>query len=446
MKNNVFTTFNFLKGRNVVRACLVACLLFTSLPYAGTCVKAAEATPSISYLLSAPKDAGEVSGPVTVTVLFMNTGTTKERFEIPSEMTAYITQNGIQKEILIKSDSGKEWVDMKPGTFKSRQYKVPVENTQGDVQISLDNASTISLQLSGKTPELKADGKVDPTIKGSPYITGEMGEADAKLEGKEAKERNAMVDYFSKHFAGYDPIYFLIGANPSGTDGRLRGTFPNARFQVSLRYRLFTEDSYLANKWNGFTNVFITYTQNTEWDLAGESAPFLDTMFKPELQYHWQDIFKEPKGILEKMDLMAAISHESNGRNGAGSRSINYVIARPKLYFGDPERLNGYLAPGFWFYFGSLSDNPSIRHYRGHADVKAAIQWADTIQLASWFRMGDELEKGSMQLDLSYPLGRLTDNCLDLYLDIQYFTGYGQTLLNYNQREQALRAGVMFVR
>ena len=110
MKNNVFTTFNLLKGRNVVRACLVACLLFTSLPSTGVCDTAAETAPSISYLLSAPRDTGEVSGPVTVTVLFMNNGTSKERFEIPSEMTAYITQNGIQKEVLIKSDSDRKSV------------------------------------------------------------------------------------------------------------------------------------------------------------------------------------------------------------------------------------------------------------------------------------------------------------------------------------------------
>ena len=294
-------------------------------------------------------------------------------------------------------------------------------------------------------PETK-DGLQTTDGEPSGFITGDLGKEDMPTEENIKRQHNAMVDYFFKHFYPYEPIYFLIGSNPSGGERDLRGDFPNARFQISLRYAPFIEDSWIADQWSGFTNVFVTYTQNTVWDLEGESAPFLDSMFKPELQYYWRDVFKEEKGILKKMDLLASVAHESNGRNGAGSRSINYALVRPTFYFGDPERLNGYLAPGFWFYFGALTDNPEIRHYRGHADVRAAIQWADTVQMASTFGIGDELEKGSMQLDLTYPLGQLTANTLDLYLHLQYFTGYGQTLLNYDRREQALRAGFSFLR
>ncbi|HQC41877.1 MAG TPA: phospholipase A [Verrucomicrobiota bacterium] len=411
---------------------------------------------SITCLINTPEAAFSPRSALSVQVVFMNTGSKPERFELPGRMSAYLEDaKGMRTETLMESNLPEKWVEIAPGSFVTRQYQIPAAQisalelpASSALKISLENSSSISIDRlpDGDSPETETLPEVEADTETSGFITGDLGKEGMPVEEDSRRQHSAMVDYFFKHFYPYEPIYFLIGGNPSGGAPDLRGDFPNARFQISLRYAPFIEDSWIADQWSGFTNVFVTYTQNTVWDLEGESAPFLDSMFKPELQYYWRDIFKEEKGILRKMDILAAIAHESNGRNGAASRSINYALVRPALYFGNPERFNGYLAPGFWFYFGALTDNPEIRHYRGHADVKAAVQWADTLQLAGTFRMGDELEKGSMQLDLTYPLGQLTANTLDLYLHLQYFTGYGQTLLNYDRREQALRAGVSFLR
>lgn len=411
---------------------------------------------SIICLINTPEAAFSPQNALSIQVVFMNTGNGPERFELPGRMSAYLEDfNGRRTEILMESNLPEKRVELAPGSFVTRPYQIPAGQisalglpASSPLKISLDNGSSISINRLpvGETPAPETGDGLLTDGKPSGFITGDLGKEDMPLEGDSRRQHNAMVDYFFKHFYPYEPIYFLVGGNPSGGEPDLKGDFPNSRFQISLRYAPFVEDSWIADQWSGFTNVFVTYTQNTVWDLEGESAPFLDSTFKPELQYYWRDVFKEEKGILKKMDILASLSHESNGRNGAGSRSINYALIRPTLFFGDPERLNGYLAPGFWFYFGALTDNPEIRHYRGHADVKAAIQWADTLQAAGTFRMGDELEKGSMQLDLTYPLGQITGDTLDLYLHLQYFTGYGQTLLNYNRREQALRAGFSFLR
>lgn len=403
---------------------------------------------SVEYLLKLPDSLVVENGTVTIPVLFINTGATVERCELPEQMTALLQkQNGESIPVTLKSSQKKEWVELAAGTFKTRSFTFSLQKLDDVTGIALEGCPAVAIRFSSSAP-----AGVQTTLKSSEttesdYVTGDLGKEDAALEGEgKNKQRSAMVDYFQKHFFGYDPIYFLIGGNPSGGSSNLRGEFPNARFQVSFRYTPIDPEGSWANKWNGLTNIYVSYTQNTEWDLEGDSAPFLDSTFKPELQYYWRNILHEPKGILDRMDILGTISHESNGRAGAGSRSINYIQVRPTFYFGDVNRLNGYLAPGFWVYLGSLSDNPTIRHYRGHADVRAAIQWADTIQLASLFRMGDELEHGFMQLDLSYPLGQLTQDNFDIYLHLQYFTGYGQTLLNYDQREQAIRAGFSFFR
>jgi len=48
---------------------------------------------------------------------------------------------------------------------------------------------------------------------------------------------------------------------------------------------------------------------------------------------------------------------------------------------------------------------------------------------------------GSSDLQATYPLNRLSPGFAG-YLMVQYFTGYGETLLNYNQREPwSLRFG-----
>ncbi|MDI9401344.1 MAG: phospholipase A [Limisphaerales bacterium] len=411
---------------------------------------------AISFLLSAPQESASsatAADALSVQVLFINTGSQSESFELPSQMSAYLESVGTRRaEILMDSGLAKKWVEIPAGSFAARQYRLPADAlaalelpARSTLKISLENSSSISLNLA-PVADAPTTTEAEPALEhdSSDFITGELGKTDTPLEEGSKKQRSAMVDYFHKHFSGYEPLYFLVGANPSGGLPDMKGAFPNARFQVSLRYTPFTEDSWVADQWSGFTNVLAAYTQNSVWDLEGLSAPFLDTTYKPELQYYWRDILGEEKGILRQMDLLASLAHESNGRSGSASRSINYIIARPTFHFGNPERLNGYLAPGFWFYLGSLTDNPRIRHYRGHADVRAALQWADSLQMASTFQIGDELEKGSMQLDLSYPLGHITGNSLDFYLHVQYFTGYGQTLLYYDRREQALRAGVSF--
>ena len=67
--------------------------------------------------------------------------------------------------------------------------------------------------------------------------------------------------------------------------------------------------------------------------------------------------------------------------------------------------------------------------------------WADSVQLAVIGTIGDGFHHGSAQLDLTYPLYRFGGRNLSVYLDLQYFTGYGESLLNYNERSSIFRAG-----
>ncbi len=240
--------------------------------------------------------------------------------------------------------------------------------------------------------------------------------------------------FFRRHFAGYDPVYFLWGPDS-----------PNVKFQVSFRYRILNPDAELSRWWRWADGLNVAYTQTSLWDFDRPSAPFFDSSYKPEFMWRTEDLFPGTVSWWEHLGLQAGIQHESNGKDGPDSRSLNVMYLQPTFLFGDSERLFLSLSPRAWFYVGDLSDNPDIKDYRGYAGLSMKVGWGSSVQLAGLFRVGDDLDRANMQLDLTYPTARLFGN-LDLYLHAQYFNGWGEGLLNYNERSWTFRVGVSLYR
>ena len=66
------------------------------------------------------------------------------------------------------------------------------------------------------------------------------------------------------------------------------------------------------------------------------------------------------------------------------------------------------------------------------------------LELRSNWRQGSE--GGSLQVDFTYPFSVLCAGNCNGYFQVQYFTGYGETLLNYDQRDSQLRIGIALYR
>jgi outer membrane phospholipase A len=60
------------------------------------------------------------------------------------------------------------------------------------------------------------------------------------------------------------------------------------------------------------------------------------------------------------------------------------------------------------------------------------------------FRLADQ--GGSFQFDLSYPLHNIFGDALDVYFYAQYSNVLAESLLDYQERTQALRFGLAFIR
>ena len=130
-----------------------------------------------------------------------------------------------------------------------------------------------------------------------------------------------------------------------------------------------------------------------------------------------------------------ALAHFGDGR-------IAYV--KPIFTFGDTRGWHLSVAPTLIDYLQD-SDNPDIADYRGYVDLNVTFGKEDGWQLTGLFRKGS---KGySTELDLSYPLGAVALGNLNGYVLLQYFDGYGESILDYNRRQPSqLRLGLMMVR
>jgi len=252
--------------------------------------------------------------------------------------------------------------------------------------------------------------------------------------GKPATELNP-TDFFKAHFFGYEPFYFSAGPES-----------PNAKFQISFKYRILNTEGALAKHVPPLTGLCFGYTQTSLWDWNRPSAPFLDTSYKPEVLYELRRVDGGKWADWLRLDLQGGVQHESNGRDGAASRSLNLVYLRPTVVLGAEDKLQLTLSPRAWVYLPDLEDNPGLARYRGYADLRATVGWAKGVQLSSTVRAGNRLDRGSVQLDLSYPLSWKFTRSFSVYLHAQYFTGYGESFLLYYQRSTACRFGFAIYR
>jgi outer membrane phospholipase A len=146
------------------------------------------------------------------------------------------------------------------------------------------------------------------------------------------------------------------------------------------------------------------------------------------------------------MGFQAGVEHESNGKDGTSSRSINTGFVRPALTFPLGSDYQFTLAPKIYYYLDK-EENPDIDDYRGNVDFLVRLGREDGWMLDTTLRRGHQSGKGSVQVDASYPLEIATFGNLGGYLHLQYFNGYGESLLDYNLKSRSqFRIGLMVTR
>lgn len=242
--------------------------------------------------------------------------------------------------------------------------------------------------------------------------------------------RPSAFDNFRNAITPYEPVYFDVG-NKGGR---------NARYQVSFKYRLFSPNDPAQPDF--IDNFYLGYTQTALWDLHSDSHPFVDTSFKPSLFWRKDALWQSPQKDVF-VGLAAGVEHESNGKSGDDSRSLNFFYAQPEFNYRFDGGSTLTFAPRVKSYF-STHNNPDYADYAGHVDWK--LRWAQDngLVLTGLYRQGHE-GRSATQLEAAWPLRRTFLN-MNGFLHVQYFKGYGETLLGYRHKsEPQVRVGISLV-
>ena len=252
----------------------------------------------------------------------------------------------------------------------------------------------------------------------------------------------------------YKPNY-LIGSFVDGLDGGIEG-YQNfeTKFQISFKIPLSKYEKPARCFWIDNTQciTFIGYSQISVWQMlnSDRSAPFRDTNFEPELmvaQLLNKDIIA---GWKLRQLTYGLVNHQSNGKIPPSSRSWNRSYL--DFMFG---KNNNYITFKVWSRWAEKpkssptdfkgDDNENIEDYVGNGELKY-LHVDNSINYSLEIRDSEySSNKFNLQLNWSIPLkdlsSTLDDNNLRLY--VQYFNGYGETLIDYNVKRERIGVGVM---
>jgi outer membrane phospholipase A len=334
-------------------------------------------------------------------------------FEPSLDCTLISPTVSLETVLLLNTNRSPMAAVIAPGSFVKVEYLLDLPlASSGQVTLDIRNYNQVVIL-------------VEQASTGIPLIA----QRPATPSSTNAAPAYQLGEYFGTHLSFYEPIYFILGS------------YPAAEFQVSLKYKVLD----FKDNWDPLTHLYFAYTQTSFWELFTEDPSFYDTSYKPSGFFYYPDVLRNK---FFQLDLQIGGEHESNGRGGTEERSFNTIYLQPTATIDLPDNLQLSLQPRAWFYMYVGDNDENIADYHGYADLLAALTFLDPtsgekIQLSTKFLIGDEGSHAGLRFDLRFNLVNAPVlRKFNPAIQVQYFTGYGQTLLQYNQPSHALRAGL----
>jgi phospholipase A1 len=337
-----------------------------------------------------------------------------------------------------------------PALAAAQDASCPAIASNAERLACYDRASLLALP--GPAPATEATEATEATApagrgRKDSLATFNSGENDRLRSQGSTLADNWELDAASKRgvfvLRPYKPIYVLpvsytTNANQSpsssapGYSGGVPGTLDatEARFQFSLKTKA------MENLFGDNGDLWLGYTQSSRWQVynGDNSRPFRETNYEPEAMLAFRTNYEVFgfKGSLASI----GVNHQSNGRALPLSRSWNRVIAQAGFERGDWMVM---LRPWWRLPENEGSDeNPGIENYIGRGELVVSRQWQShvfSLQARHSLRGGDD-SRGSAQLAWSFPIAG------DLKGYVQVFSGYGESLIDYNHRQTVIGLGV----
>jgi phospholipase A1 len=263
------------------------------------------------------------------------------------------------------------------------------------------------------------------------------------------QENDSINKQKSFRIRAYKPIYFLFNhtnnvntyprsINPLNTvEQRQYLDDTELKFQLSFKAKV----TRIRKIWSKSINadIYIAYTQTSRWQIFNSelSRPFRETNYEPEffVNIPFDSNADSWKGVFWGFGF----NHQSNGRSLPFSRSWNRFIFQLGL-----ERDHYFILLKPWLRIKeeiTEDDNPDIEDYIGRFELTSGFNKGDhsiSLALRHSLKTGSK-SRGSFKVNYAYrAFGYLK-------LNAQIFTGYGESLLDYNHRQTTFGLGISLV-
>jgi len=212
------------------------------------------------------------------------------------------------------------------------------------------------------------------------------------------------------------------------------------REQFETKFQFSIEKPISYNFLGLDESISVAYTQKSYWQTSADSSPFRETNYEPEVFIQFP--YKNSQTL---KGYKIALNHQSNGRNNNDSRSWNRIYLESYLQF---SKL--FVIPRVWYRIPEKSeddDNADIDRFLGYGDLTLLYPYKKhtfSLLLRNNLRF-DRENKGAAEFNWTFPLPEFmaTPNS---YGFLQVFTGYGDSLIDYDEDINKVGLGIAFSR
>ncbi len=226
------------------------------------------------------------------------------------------------------------------------------------------------------------------------------------------------------YFGLYKDNYFIFGTSVNHTPTK---TNTDIKFQISIQQRLTRSTLPFG------TYLYLFYSQKCWWNVLENSMPMVDLNFNPGIGLA-KPLFVKNRYV-GKVTLMA--EHESNGRDGLASRSWNKISLAASIMIDPHVTVHGKV----WIPIVDGQNNRDILDYSGIYQVGTEFTSRNrrfTASVVLVKRRGWKLNYNTI-IELGYRIFRRDNQ----FLFLQFYNGYGECMLDYNQFRSRVRVGIV---
>lgn len=279
--------------------------------------------------------------------------------------------------------------------------------------LSNDNAHSASTSVTASSPNTSASGEKKPIV---------------AEQAKQQEKINSLPLGLSLYRPTYALPFYYTGTPDQSVYGQstpLSQKINNLEFKAQISFQIpivrdLLNDSSLS--------LNAAYTQLSYWQFYVRSQYFRETDYEPELFLS--------KKLANDQQVDLGVDHQSNGRGGDLERSwnrayVNYSLSgidwmvnvRPWIPIFKAESINLH--------------NRDIMSYMGYGWVVGTYKFhKQTISLMVRNELESGFSRGAEEIDWTFPLlGRLN-------FMVQGFSGYGQSLIEYNHYTNSIGVGI----